>query len=84
MWLGFPVGLEQMHKERAVLVNPEFDRRRMAVGAVSKRIAELLYDARGVSGLKSKGKAHLLLLQLLTTMNFTGLSKPRCWMFRCS
>lgn len=57
MWLGFPVSLEQMHKERAALVNPEFDRRRMAVGAVLKRITELLYDARGVSGIKSKGKA---------------------------
>ena len=46
-----------MHKERAALVNPEFDRRRLAVGAVLKRITELLYDARGVSGIKSKGKA---------------------------
>ena len=46
-----------MHRERAVLVNPEFDRRLLAVGAVSKRIAELLDDARGVSGIKSKGKA---------------------------
>ena len=48
---------ERMHRERVVLVNPEFDRRLMAVGDVSKRIAELLDDARGLSGIKSKGKA---------------------------
>ena len=48
---------ERMHKERVVLVNPEFDRRLVPIGAVSKRISELLDDARGVSGIKSKGKA---------------------------